>query len=197
MVKKIKNKSRCAWPGLDELMIKYHDEEWGRPCHDDAVLFEYVVLDTFQAGLSWRIILHKRENFRRALDNFAVEKIARYDERKIELLLTNAGLIRNRLKMFGLVKNAQAARLVKKEFGSLDQYFWQFVGGRTKDNRLKSQSRIAARSRESDAMSADMKRRGFSFCGSTVCYAFMQGAGIINDHLVTCFRHAECQPKNR
>lgn len=174
-------------------MIKYHDEEWGAPCRDDGKLFEYIVLDTFQAGLSWRIVLHKRENFRRALDRFNVRKIVRYDERKIKSLLTDAGLIRNQAKIRGLIKNARATLAVKREFGSLARYLWQFVNDLTIDNRLKLESRIAAASRESEQMSADMRRRGFTFCGPTVCYAFMQGAGLVNDHLMSCFRHAECQ----
>ena len=184
-------KTKCAWPGTDELMIKYHDEEWGVPCRTDEKLFEYIVLDTFQAGLSWRIILHKRENFRRALDNFQVRKIARYGEQKIKSLLNDVSINRNRAKIRGLIKNAQATLKIQREFGSLADYLWSFVKSRTIVHHLKQQSKIGTRSHESDIMSQDLKNRGFTFCGSTVCYAFMQGAGLVNDHLVSCFRHRE------
>ena len=174
-------------------MIEYHDEEWGKPCRNDQKLFEFIVLDTFQAGLSWRIVLHKRENFRRALDNFQVRRIARYDERKIKSLLGDTGIIRNQAKIRGLIKNAQATLNIQREFGSLAAYLWSFVKGKTIDHHLKQQSKIGTRSRESEALSQDLKKHDFTFCGSTVCYAFMQGAGLINDHLISCFRHWECK----
>lgn len=183
------SKQRCHWPKNDPLMLAYHDTEWGVPCRDDQKLFEYVVLDTFQAGLSWQIILNKRENFRRAFDNFNAKKIAKYDARKIEKLLNDSDIIRNRLKILGTIKNAKAYLATQKEFGTFAGYLWHFVDNKTINNKLKHQSKIAATSRESDAMSKDMKKRGFAFCGSTVCYAFMQGAGLVNDHLVSCFRH--------
>lgn len=187
--------TRCSWPGHNELMAAYHDTEWGVPCHDDQKLFEYVVLDTFQAGLSWSIILKKRENFRQAFDNFEATKIAEYDETKIQTLLQNAGIIRNQLKIRGLVKNAQAFLRIQQEFGSFADYVWGFVGNKTIIHRHQKDSDIGATSPESDAMSGDMKKRGFTFCGSTVCYAFMQGAGLINDHIATCFRYTELNDK--
>lgn len=187
-------------------MLAYHDTEWGTPCYDDAKLFEYVVLDTFQAGLSWAIIMKKRENFRRAFDSFNTQKIASYDEQKINVLLQDAGIIRNRLKIRGTVRNAQAFLATQKEFGSFAKYLWQFVGGQPIVHQHTKDSEIGATSPESDAMSKDilsapqvardlslsMKKRGFTFCGSTVCYAFMQGAGLVNDHLISCFRYTEC-----
>lgn len=182
---------RCSWPGADPLMIKYHDEEWGVPCHDDLKLFEYIVLDTFQAGLSWRIVLNKRENFRKSLDNFDPVKISAYGPKPIRELESNAGIIRNRLKITATVSNAKAFLETKKEFGSFDKYLWGFVGGKPIINHHQKDSDIGATSPESDALSIDMKRRGFKFCGSTTCYAFMQGAGLVNDHLVSCFRYSE------
>jgi len=172
-------------------MVKYHDEEWGVPCHDDRKLFEYIVLDTFQAGLSWRIVLNKRENFRKALDNFDPAKISSYGPESIRELESNAGIIRNRLKITATVSNAKVFLETKKEFGTFDKYLWGFVGGKPIINRHQKDSDIGATSPESDALSTDMKRRGFKFCGSTVCYAFMQGAGLVNDHLVSCFRYSE------
>lgn len=174
-------------------MVKYHDEEWGVPCHDDRKLFEYIVLDTFQAGLSWAIVLNKRENFRRAFDNFDPVKIAPYGLKPIRDLENDAGIIRNKLKIKATVSNAQAFLAIKKEFGTFDKYIWQFTGGKTIVNRHQKESDIGATSPESDAMSQDLKKRGFKFVGSTICYAFMQGAGIVNDHLVSCFRYAEVQ----
>lgn len=176
----------CNWPGNDALMRQYHDEEWGVPLHDDVKLFEYMVLDAFQAGLSWKTILHKRENFRKAFDNFDVEKIANYDEDKIAELINDAGIIRNRLKIRATVINANAYIKVKKEFGSFDKYIWQFTGGKTIVNNFNELAELPARSPESDAMSKDLIKRGFKFVGSTICYAFMQAAGMVNDHLVTC-----------
>lgn len=176
----------CTWPGTDLLMIKYHDEEWGVPCHDDQKLFEYIVLDTFQAGLSWRIVLHKRENFRKAFDNFDPVKISRYELEHITRLENDAGIIRNKLKIRATITNALAFLAVKKEFGSFDGYIWSFVGGKPIINSPSLDSDIAATSPESDAMSIDMKKRGFKFVGSTTCYAFMQAAGLVNDHLAGC-----------
>ncbi len=176
-------------------MLAYHDTEWGVPCRDDQKLFEYVVLDTFQAGLSWQIIINKRENFRRAFDNFNAEKIASYSDAKISKLLLDAGIIRNKLKIFGTISNAQAYLKVKAEFGTFSKYIWSFVGDKTIVHQHRQNSDLSSTSPESDKMARDMKARGFKFCGSTVCYAFMQGAGLINDHLVTCFRHKEVLAK--
>ena len=190
------NKSnRCNWPGNDPLMIKYHDDEWGVPVHDDRKLFEFMVLDAFQAGLSWKTILHKRENFRKAFDNFEPEVIAVYSEGKIESLLQDAGIIRNKLKVRSTVTNARAFLAVQKEFGSFDKYIWQFTNGKMKMNRWNHLSEIPASSHESDQMSKDLKKRGFKFVGSTICYAFMQAAGMVNDHLVQCHRYTEVADK--
>jgi len=172
-------------------MIRYHDTEWGVPLRDDRKLFEFLVLDAFQAGLSWAIVLKKREGFRRAFADFDPRKVARYDGRKAKRLLTDAGIIRNRLKIDATVANARAFLAVQKEFGSFDRYIWQFTGGRTKKNRWRTLSQLPARSPESDEMSKDLKARGFRFVGSTICYAFMQAAGMVNDHLAGCFRYAE------
>lgn len=180
---------RCEWPSGDELMIEYHDQEWGVPVHNDRKHFEFLLLDAFQAGLSWRTILHKRENFRRAFSGFDYKKIAKYDKQKINHLLKDQGIIRNRLKIYGAVKNAQAFIQVQKEFGSFDKYVWQFVNNKTIKNKFKSLKDIPATSKESDAMSKDLKKRGFTFIGSTICYAYMQAAGLVNDHIVSCFRY--------
>lgn len=185
MTKAIK---RCAWVGNNPL-ISYHDNEWGVPQHDDRKLFEAVVLDGFQAGLSWLIVLRKRENFRKAFNDFDATTIAAYSEKKIQQLLNDKGIIRNKLKIRAAVTNAQAFLKVKEEFGSFDKYIWQFVDGSTKTNQWKRVEEIPAGSPESDAMSADMKRRGFKFCGTTICYAFMQATGMINDHTLDCFRY--------
>lgn len=174
--------------GDDVLMMKYHDTEWGRPVHDDRKHFEYLVLDAFQAGLSWRTILHKRENFRKAFSHFNPNIIAKYDERKLKSLLKDAGIIRNRLKIYGTVKNAKAFLAVQKEFGSFDKYIWQFTGYKTLMSRRRHFKEIPAKTKESDAMSVDLKKRGFTFVGSTICYAYMQAAGLVNDHLVGCHR---------
>jgi DNA-3-methyladenine glycosylase I len=182
----------CGWPGDDKLMIAYHDTEWGTPEHDDRKLFELLLLDTMQAGLSWRTILHKRENFRKAFDNFDPAKIARYNNRKIESLLKNPGIIRNRLKIAAAVTNAKCVLSIQKEFGSFDAYIWQFVNGKTIRNKPKTLDDIPATSPESDAMSKALKKRGFKFVGSTICYAFMQSAGLVNDHLTRCFRYPQC-----
>lgn len=180
--------SRCLWPANDTLMIQYHDEEWGVPVHDDAKHFEFIVLDTFQAGLSWKTILHRREKFRKAFDEFNYRKIARYNEDKVQELLQDAGIIRNQLKVRATITNAQAFMKVQKEFGSFDAYVWQFTGGKTQHNRLREQGAIRANSPESDALSKDLYRRGFKFVGSTIVYAYMQAAGMVNDHLHHCFR---------
>jgi DNA-3-methyladenine glycosylase I len=181
----------CSWPGNDPLMIKYHDEEWGVPVHEDRKLFEFMVLDAFQAGLSWSTILKKRENFRKAFDNFEPEIIANYSEGKIEILLQDSGIIRNKLKIRATVTNARNFLKIKEEFGTFDAYIWQFTGGTTRINTCKELSDIPVSTVESDAMSKDLKKRGFKFVGSTICYAFMQAAGMVNDHLVHCFRYEE------
>jgi DNA-3-methyladenine glycosylase I len=182
-------KTRCAWPADDELMIQYHDEEWGMPLHDDRKLFEFLVLDAFQAGLSWRTVLYKREAFRRAFDDFNPKKIARYDDAKVETLMQDAGIIRNRLKIKAAITNAQYFLKVQQEFGSFDQYIWQFTDGKTLQHNIKASGQTPASSPESDAMSKALKKMGFKFVGTTICYAFMQASGMINDHLTSCFRH--------
>ncbi|MBZ5721024.1 MAG: DNA-3-methyladenine glycosylase I [Acidobacteriia bacterium] len=179
---------RCGW-ARNDLSIHYHDEEWGVPAHDDGVLFEFLILEGAQAGLSWDTILKKRENYRAALDDFNAQRVARYDSRKIQALLRDPGIVRNRLKIAATVQNAKAFLAVQKEFGSFDRYIWQFTGGRPRINAWKSMKQVPARTVESDAMSKDLKKRGFSFVGSTICYAFMQAVGIVNDHLVGCFRY--------
>ncbi len=178
----------CNWPGNDPLMIEYHDKEWGVPVHDDNKLFEYLLLDAFQAGLSWKTILHRREGFRRAFDNFDAKKIAAYTEDDYNRLLNDAGIIRNRAKIRGTIKNARLFLEVQQEFGSFDAYIWQFTGGKTIVNHWTELKQLPATSPESDFMSKDMKKRGFAFCGSTICYAFMQAAGLIDDHFEGCFR---------
>jgi DNA-3-methyladenine glycosylase I len=182
---------RCSWPGTNEQMARYHDEEWGVPCHDDRKLFEYIVLDTFQAGLSWAIVLKKRDGFRKAFDNFDPEEIASYSNIAIQRLQGDPGIIRNKLKIAATVTNAQAFLEIQKEFGSFDKYIWQFVNNKTIVNSPKQDSDIAASSKESDAMSADLKKRSFKFVGTTICYAFMQAAGLVNDHATNCFRYKQ------
>lgn len=172
-------------------MTAYHDEEWGVPLHDDRALFEFLILEGAQAGLSWSTILNKRAAYRAAFDRFEARKIARYSEAKIAALLSDPGIVRNRLKILSAVKNAQAFLAVEKEFGSFDAYIWQFVDGRPIQNRWARMAEVPARTAESDAMSKDLRKRGFGFVGSTICYAFMQATGMVNDHLVTCFRHRE------
>ena len=179
----------CNWPGTDPLMIKYHDTEWGVPLHDDRKLFEFMILDAFQAGLSWKTILHRREGFREAFDNFDVVTIADYSEDKIQQLMQDSHIIRNQLKIRSTVINARAFLKVQEEFGTFDTYIWQFTGGTTIYNNWTDLKQIPAKSAESDAMSKDLIRRGFKFCGSTICYAFMQAAGMINDHMVYCANH--------
>jgi len=184
-------KQRCPWPGDEALMINYHDTEWGMPLHDDKKLFEFMVLDSFQAGLSWLTVLRKREHFRKAFADFDVDKVAEFNEDKIAELLQNKDIIRNKLKIRGTVKNAIAFKKIRKEFGSFDEYIWRFTGGKTIINRWERLEEIPASSEESDAMSKDLKKRGFTFVGTTICYAFMQAAGMVNDHLVNCFRYRE------
>jgi DNA-3-methyladenine glycosylase I len=182
-------KNGCTWPGDDELMIAYHDEEWGVPLHDDRKIFEFMVLDAFQAGLSWKTILHKRKNFEKAFAGFEPAKVAKFNDKKIQSLLEDAGIIRNRLKINATVNNAQRFLEVQKEFGSFDKYIWQFVNHKPIVHKREGTGQIPAKSAESDAMSKDLLKRGFKFVGSTICYAFMQAAGMVNDHLVTCPRH--------
>ena len=184
-------KTRCAWSGTDALYVAYHDEEWGVPVHDDRLLFEFLILEGAQAGLSWITILRKRDAYRRAFDRFDPRKIARYDERKVAALLADAGIVRNRAKIESAIKNAKAFLEVQAEFGTFDAYQWRFVDGRPVQNRWRSMKEIPARSAQSDALSKDLKRRGFSFVGSTIVYAHMQAVGMVNDHLVGCFRHRE------
>jgi DNA-3-methyladenine glycosylase I len=181
---------RCEW-ARGELMSRYHDEEWGVPLHDDGKLFEFLILEGAQAGLSWETILNKRENYRAAFGGFDARRMARYDAKTIAQLLKNPGIVRNRLKIASAVRNAQAFLRVQKEFGSFDRYIWQFVNGKPKVNAWKSNQRRPAQTAESDAMSKDLKKRGFNFVGSTICYAFMQAVGMVNDHTVQCFRYHE------
>jgi len=185
------NVQRCAWLGDDPLMLEYHDVEWGVPVHDDKKHFEYLILDAFQAGLSWRTVLNKRKSFRKAFSNFNPKVVAQYDARKIKELLKDAGIIRNRLKISGAVKNAKAFLEIQKEFGSFNIYIWQFTNHQTIHNRWSDLKKLPAKTKESDAMSQDLKKRGFTFVGSTICYAYMQAAGLVNDHIVRCFRHRE------
>lgn len=189
----MKIKTRCLWPGDDPLMIEYHDVEWGVPLHDDRKHFEFLVLDAAQAGLSWRTVLLKRENYRRAFDNFDPNKVARYSAARVAKLLANPGIIRHRLKVQSTVTNAQRFLDIQNEFESFDAFVWRFVDGRPRVNRFENLSALPARTPESDAMSKELKSRGFSFVGSTICYAYMQAAGLVNDHLVRCFRHDEIQ----
>lgn len=180
---------RCPWANSDPLYLDYHDQEWGVPEHDDRKLFEMLILEGAQAGLSWITILKKRENYRKAFDNFDAGKIAEYDESKIEELLANEGIIRNRLKINAAIQNAKAFLTVQQEFGSFDAYVWQFIGGRPRKNAWKSMEELPAKIPESEAMSKDLLKRGFKFVGPTICYAFMQAVGMVNDHLVDCFRY--------
>lgn len=184
-------KVRCEWCGTDPLYMAYHDNEWGVPVHDDRTLFEMLILDGAQAGLSWITILKKRENYRKAYDQFDYRKVAEYDEHKVKELLANPGIIRNRRKIEASIHNAQAFLTIQEEFGSFDMYIWQFVNGKTTVNAWKSWKEIPAKTKESEAMSKDLVRRGFTFVGPTICYAFMQAAGMVNDHIVECFRYPE------
>ncbi|MDP2144785.1 MAG: DNA-3-methyladenine glycosylase I [Gallionella sp.] len=185
--------NRCAWVGNDPLYRAYHDTEWGVPLHDDRALFEFLILEGAQAGLSWITILKKRDNYRAAFDNFDATRVARYDANQIESLLQNPGIVRNRLKVQSAIVNAQKFLAVQQEFGSFDEFIWRFVGGRTKQNAWRSLAEVPASTAESDAMSKELKRRGFKFVGSTICYAFMQATGMVNDHTTDCYRHKELQ----
>jgi DNA-3-methyladenine glycosylase I len=184
-------KRRCPWAGDDALYIEYHDTEWGVPSHDDRHLFEMLNLEGAQAGLSWITILRKRDHYRRAFANWDAARIARFSEKAVARLMADAGIVRNRLKIRATISNAKAFLKVREEFGSFDRHLWRFVDGAPIQNRRRAMSNVPACSRESDALSRDLKRRGFRFVGSTICYAFMQAVGMVNDHLVTCFRHAE------
>jgi DNA-3-methyladenine glycosylase I len=187
--KVMKDRKRCAWCGVDPLYIAYHDKEWGVPLHDDRALFELLALEGAQAGLSWITILRKRENYRKAFDNFDPGLIAHYDKASIDRLMRNAGIVRNRLKIESVVSNARAFLTTSDEFGSFDAYLWQFVDGTPIKNRRRSLRDVPVKTAESDRLSKDLKKRGFRFVGSTICYAFMQAVGMVNDHVVTCFRY--------
>ena len=186
-----KTPTRCPWPKTP-LDIAYHDTEWGVPLHDDRALFELLILEGAQAGLSWTTILAKRENYRRAFDHFDVEKIARYKPPKVASLLADAGIVRNRLKIAATIQNAHAFLAIQREFGTFDRYLWAFVGGKPMVNRRRAMADVPARTPESDALSKDLLARNFKFVGSTICYAFMQASGMVNDHRVGCFRHKAC-----
>lgn len=190
-------KKRCPWPGSDPLYRAYHDEEWGVPAHDDRRIFEFLILEVMQAGLSWITILRRRENYRKAFDNFDPEKIARYGGKKIEELMQDKGIIRNRQKIMAAVANAKGFLAVQKKFGGFDKYIWRFVGGRQKVSRWKNLSELPATSKEAEEMSIDLKRRGFKFVGPIICYAHMQATGMVNDHVVGCFRRMECMEKKK
>ena len=187
-----KNISRCPWP-TDELYLAYHDQEWGVPVHDDQLMFEFLILEGAQAGLSWHTVLKKRENYRAAFDNFDAEKIARYGARRVAELLSNAGIIRNRLKIAAAIQNARAFLKAKEEFGSFDACLWRFVEGKPIINHRKSMKEVPPRTEISDRMSKDLRKRGFKFVGSTICYAHMQAVGMVNDHIVSCHRHEACR----
>ncbi len=184
-------KKRCAWCGADPLYIAYHDEDWGVPVHDDRLLFEMLVLEGAQAGLSWLTILRKRQSYRQAFDNFAAEKVAEYSQADLDRLLADPGIIRNRLKIESAIKNARGVLALTEEFGSLDSFLWRYVDGVPQQNARQSIAEIPARTKISDQMSRDLKRRGFNFVGPTICYAFMQSVGMVNDHTVDCFRHEQ------
>ncbi len=184
-------KNRCTWATSHPLYIEYHDNEWGVPEHDDRKLFEMLILEGAQAGLSWITILKKRENYNKAFDNFDAGKVAKYGQSKFAELLVNEGIIRNKLKINAAIQNAKAFLLVQKEFGSFDAYIWQFIGGRPKKNSWKTLKELPAKTPESESMSKDLKQRGFNFVGPTICYAFMQAVGMVNDHVVDCFRYEE------
>jgi DNA-3-methyladenine glycosylase I len=185
-------KTRCEWSGNHPLYVAYHDDEWGVPNHDDRHLFEMLILEGAQAGLSWLTILKKRENYRKAFDGFDWEKIAAYTDKDIERLMGDAGIVRNRLKIESAIKNARGVMAIREEFGSLDAFLWRYVDGVPRKNAWLSMMDIPTRTEESDAMSKDLKRRGFNFVGSTICYAFMQAVGMVNDHTTDCFRYEEC-----
>lgn len=185
------NDKRCNWSKSNELMIKYHDEEWGVAVYDDKILFELLILEGAQAGLSWQTILNKRENYRQAFDQFDAKKISCYDECKVERLLANSGIVRNRLKINAAIQNAKSFLAIQKEFGSFSSYIWQFVNNKPIDGKVKEPKDIRAKSEESNAMSKDLLKRGFKFVGSTICYAFMQAVGMVNDHEACCFRYEQ------
>jgi len=184
-------KRRCEWGTVSQLYIDYHDNEWGVPIHDDRTLFEFLILEGAQAGLSWETVLKKRENYRKAFSNFDPVKVSRYSDKKVEALMGNKGIIRNRLKITSAINNANRFLEIQKEFGSFDTYIWQFVNEKPITNRFKSIQEIPATTKESDAMSKDLKKRGFTFVGPTICYAHMQATGMVNDHIVGCFRYKE------
>jgi DNA-3-methyladenine glycosylase I len=184
-------KKRCQWCGQDPLYVAYHDEEWGVPVHDDRLLFEYLVLEGAQAGLSWSTILKKRENYRKAFDGFDIVRVANYTESDVERLLADPGIVRNRLKIRSAIKNAQGVLDIQDEFGSFDAFLWRYVDGKPRQNNFKSMAELPANSDISDRMSRDLKKRGFNFVGSTICYAFMQAVGMVNDHEMDCFRYGE------
>lgn len=185
------NKPRCAWPDNDEKMIKYHDEVWGVPVHDDRMLFAKLSLDLMQAGLSWRTILHKWDGFMGAFDNFDIDAVAKYDEAKYESLMQDAGIVRNQLKIRAIINNANRMKEVQAEFGSFSKYIWNFIDGKVVQNKIKSMDEISAKTPLSDAISKDLLKRGFKFVGSTIIYAWMQAIGMVNDHMVHCFRYKE------
>ena len=187
---------RCDWCGTEPIYVNYHDKEWGVPVHDDRLHFEMIILDGAQAGLSWITILKRRESYREAFDNFDAHKVSRYSDKRIEKLLKNPGIIRNRLKVKSTVQNAKAFLKVQKEFGSFDEYIWRFVNHETIQNKWKKMSELPAKTAQSDAMSKDLKKRGFSFAGSTICYAYMQAAGMVNDHTTDCFRFKEVKKQS-
>lgn len=184
-------KKRCEWCGSEPIYVEYHDNEWGVPVHADRLHFELIILEGAQAGLSWITILKRRDTYRKVFDNFDVLKVSKYSEKKIEKLLTDPGIIRNKLKVRAAVQNAKSFLRIQKEFGSFDEYIWQFVGNKTIDNKWKKMGDVPAKTAESDAISKDLKKRGFSFVGSTICYAYMQAAGMVNDHTLECFRYKE------
>lgn len=184
-------KKRCAWCGDDPLYVSYHDNEWGMPVHDDRRLFEFLVLEGAQAGLSWLTVLKKRENYRKAFDNFDIERVATYGQHDIDRLLRDPGIVRNRLKIEAAIKNARGVLVLQAEYGSFDTFLWQYVGGRPIQNRWNSMAELPATSTESGQMSKDLKKRGFNFVGSTICYSLMQAVGMVNDHLVDCYRYKE------
>ena len=188
-------RERCPWAGDDPLMVAYHDREWGVPLHDDQQLFEFLVLEGAQAGLSWSTILRKRENYRKAFEGFDPERLAGYGQRDVDRLLADAGIVRNRLKIAAAITNARAFLDVQSEFGSFDVYLWRFVDGRPVQNHFTDESEMPANTSVSDALSKDLKSRGFKFVGTTICYAHMQAVGMVNDHVTGCFRHRECQAR--
>jgi DNA-3-methyladenine glycosylase I len=189
----IDSRTRCPWCLGSAAYITYHDQEWGVPVHDERMLFELLILEGAQAGLSWSTILNKRDNYRKAFDAFDARKIARYSDKKVARLLADAGIVRNRLKIAAAIRNAQAFLAVQQEFGTFDAYIWRFVGGKAKQHRRRSMKSVPASTPESDAMSRDLQKRGFKFVGTTICYAYMQATGMVNDHLVQCFRHLPLQ----